>query len=237
MRKLTALILTGILITFSLVGCGQNTRLNPSSPTTLSIWHVYGNQSESPFNDAIDEFNSTVGKEKGVFVSVTSMVDSDSIDQHLFDAAKGTPGSGDFPDLFTAYPRVAEGIGEELLTDWNEIYSEEELSVFVDDFLEEGNISGRQLTLPIAKSTELLFVNKTLFDRFANESGFSVKDFETFDGLFEMASAYYEWSDGNRIKNILKFVGIAVYLAVFDKLVTLCGNIDKEIIVEIIILE
>ena len=196
MRKLTALILTGVLITFSLVGCGQNTRLNPSSPTTLSIWHVYGNQSESPFNDAIDEFNSTVGKEKGVFVSVTSMVDSDSIDQHLFDAAKGTPGSGDFPDLFTAYPRVAEGIGEELLTDWNEIYSEEELSVFVDDFLAEGNISGRQLTLPIAKSTELLFVNKTLFDRFANESGFSVKDFETFDGLFEMASAYYEWSDG-----------------------------------------
>ena len=80
--------------------------------------------------------------------------------------------SGDFPDLFTAYPRVAEGIGEELLTDWNEIYSEEELSVFVDDFLAEGNISGRQLTLPIAKSTELLFVNKTLFDRFANESGF-----------------------------------------------------------------
>ena len=42
---------------------------------------------------------------------------------------------------------------------------------------------------------------------------------------------------GNRIKNILKFVGIAVYLAVFDKLVTLCGNIDKEIVVEIIILE
>ena len=54
MRKLTALILTGILITFSLVGCGQNTRLNPNSPTTLSIWHVYGNQSESPFNDEID---------------------------------------------------------------------------------------------------------------------------------------------------------------------------------------
>ncbi len=196
MRKLTALILTGILFTSLLSGCGENAKLDPSSPTTLSIWHVYGNQTESPFNDTIEKFNSTVGKEKGVYVSVTSMIDSDSIDEALFDAAKGKPGSGTFPDLFTAYPRVAEGIGTDKLIDWNELYSEKELSVFVEDFLAEGAIEGKQLTLPIAKSTELLFVNKTLFDRFAKEKGFTDKDFETFDGLFEMASAYYEWSGG-----------------------------------------
>ena len=196
MRKLLALILTGVLITFSLAGCGENAKLDPSSPLALSIWHVYGNQSESPFNDTIEKFNSTVGKEKGVYVSVTSIIDSDSIDQALFDSVKGTPGSGDFPDLFTAYPRVAEGIGADKLTDWSEVYSEDELSVFVDDFLSEGKLSGKQLTLPIAKSTEILFVNKTLFDRFAKVTGYSEKSFESFDGLFEMASAYYDYTGG-----------------------------------------
>ena len=196
MRKLLALILTGILITVLFAGCGGNSELDPENPTTLSIWHVYGNQSESPFNDIIEKFNSTVGKEKGVYVSVTSIIDSDSIDESLFDAANAVPGSGDFPDLFTAYPRVAEGIGADKLTDWNKIYSEDELSVFVDDFLSEGNLSGKQLTLPVAKSTEILFVNKTLFDRFAKDTGYTEESFGSFDGLFDMASAYYDWSGG-----------------------------------------
>ncbi len=196
MRKILSVFLVGILITFSLTGCSRNAKLNPDSPTTLSIWHVYGNQTESPFNDTIEQFNSTMGKEKGVYVSVTSIIDSDSIDEALFDAAKGAPGSGDFPDLFTAYPRVAEGIGTDKLADWNEIYSSDELGIFVDDFLAEGNIDDKQFTLPIAKSTELLFVNKTLFDRFCTSTGYSAAGFETFDGLFEMAEAYYDWSGG-----------------------------------------
>ncbi len=196
MKKVFVMILTVAVSVLCFSGCSDTARLYPERPTMLSIWHVYGNQTESPFNDTIEAFNSTVGKEKGVYVSVTAIIDSDSIDGALFDAAKGTPGSGVLPDLFTAYPRVAEGIGADKLTDWNEIYSEDELSVFVDDFLTEGNIDGRQLTLPLAKSTELLFLNQTLFDRFSHATGYTDKDFETFDDLFEMAAAYYDWSGG-----------------------------------------
>lgn len=196
MQKILSALLCAVILTFSLAGCNSKSNLNPGDPVTLTIWHVYGNQTESPFNDTIEKFNTTVGKDKGVYVSVTSIIDSDSIDEALSNAANNAPGAAELPDLFTAYPRVAEGIGTEKLTDWKDIYSEEELSVFVDDFLAEGNIGGKQLTLPVAKSTELLFVNKTLFDRFCSDTGYTEAYFETFDGLFEMAAAYYDWSGG-----------------------------------------
>ncbi len=35
-------------------------------PITLTIWHVYGGQTDSPLNDLIDEFNGTEGKKKKV---------------------------------------------------------------------------------------------------------------------------------------------------------------------------
>ncbi len=196
MKKVLSTLLCGILLLLCLVGCGESTKLDSASPVTLSIWHVYGNQSESPFNDTIKQFNNTVGKEKGVYVSVIAIIDSDSMDGALADAASGAPGAADLPDLFTAYPRVAESIGAERLIDWNELYTDEELFVFVTDFLTEGNIDGRQLTLPIAKSTELLFVNKTLFDRFGAACGYDLSDFESFDSLFEMSRDYYDFPGG-----------------------------------------
>ncbi len=199
MRKILSALLCVAALAFSLVGCGLKSSLNPNAPVTLTIWHVYGNQTESPFNDTIENFNATTGKEKGVYVSVTAIIDSESIDGALDDSANNAPGAAELPDLFTAYPRVAESIGTERLTDWNEIYSEEELSVFVDDFLTEGNIDDKQLTLPIAKSTEVLFVNKTLFDRFCEDTGYTEADFATFDSLFEMATAYYDRSGGKSL--------------------------------------
>ena len=197
MRKTLYVVLT-VLILLGIVGCGK-TGLNPNDPVTVSIWHVYGNQTESPFNESIEKFNSTVGKEKGIIVSVEALIDSASIDATLIAAAKEEPGAPKLPDLFTAYPRVAQDMGEELLADWSELFTEEELSVFVEDFLEEGNINGKQLTLPIAKSTELLFVNRTLFDRFAAETEVKTEDLSTFEGISSACRAYYDWSGGKAL--------------------------------------
>ena len=88
------------------------------------------------------------------------------------------------PDLFTAYPRVVEEIGLDRLLDWGEYLSAEERSAYVDAFLEEGILEEHLVMLPIAKSTELLFLNKTIFDRFAADTGASEKDLLYFEPLF-----------------------------------------------------
>ena len=82
------LILLALLLP-GLAGCAPHTQLAPEHPVTLTIWHVYGSQTISPLNDAIQEFNKTEGKERGIIVNVTSVTDSTAIDEALLASARG----------------------------------------------------------------------------------------------------------------------------------------------------
>ena len=216
MKKALSLILAGLLLLLSLTGCSQKTKLDPDDPVTLTMWHVYGSQTESPLNDSINEFNRTVGKEKGVVINVVSVSSSSAIDEALTAAAKNTPGVPALPDLFTAYPRVAEIIGYDKLLNWNDYFIEQELDTFVDEFIEEGYFDDKLLMLPVAKSTELLFVNQTLFDKFGSAANVSTESLSTFEGLFTACEKYYDWSDGQDMFQINDFyhyslTGMAAY--------------------------
>ena len=48
-------VLTGACLVRLLGGCGKI----EMEPVTVTLWHVYGGQTESPLNDLIDEFNGT----------------------------------------------------------------------------------------------------------------------------------------------------------------------------------
>ena len=65
-----------------------------------------------------------------------------------------------------------------------------ELGTFIPAFMEEGQIGGRQAILPLAKSTEVLFVNRALFDRWAATSGASYDDLTTWEGIYALAERY-----------------------------------------------
>lgn len=204
-RNLTLLTLLSVLFAL-LSGCSSSkNQLSAADPVTLTMWHVYGSQTESPLNELIDLFNRTEGKEKGVAVSVVSVSNSTDVDAALIASANDEPGSVALPDLFTAYPRIAEKIGESRLLDWNAYFTEEERARYVQDFLNEGVFGQRLLMLPIAKSTELCFVNKTLFDRFAAEKGASINDMQDFEKLFALCDAYYDWSEGQTLFQINDF--------------------------------
>ncbi len=202
MKKIFCCALAALLLAGGLAGCASN---EAAQPVTLTIWHVYGSQTESPLNELIDEFNRTKGEEAGIIVSVGSVTNSSEIDAALAASAKGEPGAAPMPDLFTAYPRVAEEIGPDRLLDWGDYLTEEGRGAFVDAFLEQGIIDGRLLALPIAKSTELLFLNRTLFERFAADTGASEEELLHFESLFELCCRYYDWSGGAEMFQINDF--------------------------------
>ena len=216
MKKIILTILALFILIAPASGCKDKTMPNPENPVTLNIWHVYGSQTKSPLNDVIDEFNSTVGKDNGITINVISVTSSSAIDKALYSSANGEPGAENMPDLFTAYPRVAEIVGKEKLLHWNDYFTEKELSVFKEDFLSEGYFDDSLLMLPIAKSTEAFYLNKTLFDRFSKDSGVSTDDLTTFDGLFEVSRKYYDWSEGQNFMQIndyynYAYVGMKMY--------------------------
>ena len=202
MKKFISLLLCLLSILTCLSGCAESNKPSAGNPVVLTMWHVYGSQTESPLNAAIDVFNSTVGKENGVTINVVSVTSSSAIDKALAASANGEPGAEDLPDLFTAYPRVAEIVGVEKLLAWDSYFTKEELAAFHSEFLSEGYFDSGLLMLPIAKSTEAFYLNQTLFDRFSADSGVTVDDLATIDGMLNTAKAYYDWSGG---QNFMQF--------------------------------
>ena len=210
MKKITAIILSALLFVTGLAGCAEQDKPSAKNPVTLTMWHVYGSQTKSPMNDAVDEFNKTAGKEHGITINVVSVTSSSAIDQALAASANGEPGAEKMPDLFTAYPRVVEIVGEENLLTWSDYFSEEELSAFTASFLAEGYFDESLLMLPIAKSCEAFYLNKTLFDRFAAENPVSLDQLRSFAGVFEVARTYYDWSGGQNFMQLNDFYNYAL---------------------------
>ena len=73
MKHLISVIIL-LALTLSLTACQpRDTALDPLDPVTLTMWHVSGEQADSPMNRLVDAFNSTVGLDRGVLINVTLM--------------------------------------------------------------------------------------------------------------------------------------------------------------------
>ena len=200
MKKATALVLALMFLLGCLSGCGNSSPLDPKEPVTLTMWHNYGGDMQQAMDYLIDQFNSTVGKEQGIVIDVTAISSSSELDKSLTMIVNGDPGAPDMPDIFTGYPKLAIQFQEKgLLADLDDYFTEDELSAYVEAFVEEGRLSdGGLYVFPIAKSTEVLYLNQTLFDRFAAETGASTERLSTFEGIAELSQMYYEWSGGKQ---------------------------------------
>ena len=178
-----------------LAGC-SDTPFSTKEPVVLTLWQVYGGQTNSPMNDLVEHFNQTVGRQEGITVNVTSISNSTDIHFALVAAAKKLPGAAELPDMFTTYPKTVLAIDRNLLLDWNDWLDSEELDTFDPSFIEEGTVDGLLALLPIAKSSSALFINATIFDQFAQETGVTYEDIATMEGMFAVAKKYYHWSGG-----------------------------------------
>ncbi len=187
-----------IIFIVMLAGCKNTVHIDPDKPVTVTLWHNYGGQLKNTMDEMVDQFNETTGAKQGIIINVTSISGNATLHDKLTMAANSDPGAPKLPDITTAYPKTALILAERgLLADLDQQFTPEELAVYVPEFIEEGRLEGQGLfVFPTAKSTEVLFVNRTIFDRFADDTGAKIEDLATFEGLFETAASYYQWSEG-----------------------------------------
>ena len=55
---------------------------------------------------------------------------------------------------------------------------------------------GTLLLFPISKSTQLLMCNGSGFARFSQSTGVSYADLSTWEGFYDAAGEFYDWSGG-----------------------------------------
>lgn len=196
MKRLTAVFLMGLILLTLFTGCMSKTTLDSENPVTLTMWHVYGEQADSPMNRLVEEFNRTVGKEKGIIINVSLMSSTAQIGEKLLAAQSGEVGAMEMPDLFFCHSNNVEELGSDNLLNWKDIFTEEELENYVPEFLEDGIVDDKLSVFPISKSTHLLFIAGTQFDRFSEATGVTYDNLSTWDGFFDAAEKYYEYSGG-----------------------------------------
>ena len=197
MKKTLPIIVFICMLALLLFGCDrQETLLNPQKPVTLTMWHVYGEQADSPMNRYVEDFNRTVGKENGIIINVTLMSNASQIGQKLVNAQNGVAGVPAMPDLFFCHNSNAQELGAEKLLNWQDFFSASELSDFIGEFVSDGMVDNSLSVLPVSKSTHLLFLAGGAFDRFAKEQNVTYANLATWDGFFSVAEKYYNYSGG-----------------------------------------
>lgn len=174
-------------------------KLDPENPVSLTIWHYYNGARQATFDGLIDKFNNTVGKEEGIYVEGYSLGSVSDLESSINDAIEGKVGAKELPDVFSTYADTAYNVqAQDKLADLSEYFTQDELDKYVDNYIEEGYLNGddKLYLFPIAKSTEIMMINKTAWEPFANETGTDISELATTEGVTAVAKKYYEWSGG-----------------------------------------
>ncbi|MBQ5332071.1 MAG: extracellular solute-binding protein [Oscillospiraceae bacterium] len=199
-NRITILTIAAVSALWSFSGCAQgNDRLlDKNDPVTVTIWHYYNGVQQTMFDEMVDEFNRSVGMEKGIIVEALSKNSVSELYENVIASVNDDVGAEELPDIFAAYAEtayLADKAGK--LADIGQYFTEEELNEYIPGYIQEGRFAGdgSLKIFPIAKSTEIMMLNKTDWDKFAAEAGVTTDSLSTWEGLAEVSGKYYEYTD------------------------------------------
>ena len=186
--------------------------IDPTKETVVTFYHAMGAANQAVIQDIIDKFETEMLAKYGVKVTVEQRSQGD------YDTLRKTIAAsivvGEQPTIAQAYPdHVSLYLQGEAVRDLNKYIEHEEYGLegdpndsygYIDKFWAEGSIYDKEGTIysiPFNKSTEVLFYNKTLFDKY----NWDVP--ETWDDVIEICEAWKETSEYQQAQNEGKKVG------------------------------
>ena len=205
-RRWIAAVLTGTMALSLLTGCGAGqtansevVKLDPNNPVSLTIWHYYNGAQQAAFDQLVQEFNASVGKEKGIYVEGYSQGSVSDLEKAVSDSVAEKVGAQSLPDVFSTYADTAYAVQQQgKLADLNQYFTADELADYVDAYIQEGHFYDDEALylFPVAKSTEVMMLNATDWKTFADATGTGTEELKTVEGIVAVAQRYYEWTDG-----------------------------------------
>lgn len=194
-RRLLASLMTAVLAVTALAGCSKSDSVSENivtelqEPITIEMWHYMNGAQAETLQSIIDDFNST--NDKGITVNALSQGSIADLNKKVIAAAQ----SNTLPAIVNVYPDAATGLIEQnKVADLTPYVNDETVGMkddiendFIPDFISELSQWGENKIygLPMTKSTEVLYVNKTLLEQL----GYTVDDLNdlTFEKLSEIA--------------------------------------------------
>lgn len=202
MKKQIKSLLCGLCaaaLALGCAGCGGSAGPEvPAKVTNIMVWTYYNGDQLESFTSLVNQFNETVGAQKGIKVSTESQGSVNDLETSVMDSAEGKVGAAAVPNVFSAYADTAYALDQMgMVVDLAPYLTEEEKAQFVEGYLSEGDFGEDDSIkiFPVAKSTELLFLNDTDWQAFADAADVRYEDLATMEGLTAVAEKYYNWTD------------------------------------------
>ena len=195
--RFAAALLAGALL-LGTSACGTQGTASFASPVELTVWTYYNGDQLETFNRLVEEFNDTVGRERNIEVIASGQGSVNDLETNVMNAAEGKVGAEALPNIFSAYADTAYAIDRMgLVVDLAPYLDEKEREKYIEAYLEEGDFDGDGSIkiFPTAKCTELLFLNDTDWQKFAQAAGADYSDLLTVEGVVRTAEKYYDWTD------------------------------------------
>ena len=199
-KKLLPPLLAAMFVLGTAAGCGEINRhgLDPQNPTEVTLWHYYSGSQKAALDRMTDEFNTGLGAELGITVVPRQRGSINDVAAAVIASANGEVGADPLPDMFLAYTDTAYTLDQkDLLVDLSDYLTKEEREEYVESYMSEGSyLSADEIKIfPVAKSTEVLMLNRTDWEKFAELEGVSVDSLSTWEGIVGVAKKYYERYD------------------------------------------
>ena len=178
-RIISAILLVSLVLTFALfvmTGCKKNKTaadfvmpeggFDTTTPITIKFYHSMGAQLQEILNTAIADFNK-------IYPNITVEHKSYGNYDGVRDQIKTEISVGNQPNIAYCYPdhialyNVAGAVQTlDVLIDSEYGFTAEQIADFIPGYYEEGRAfgDGKMYSLPISKSTEVLYYNKTFFE-------------------------------------------------------------------------
>ena len=176
--RFSAALLAGALL-LGISACGTQGTASFASPVELTVWTYYNGDQLETFNRLVEEFNDTVGRERNIEVIASGQGSVNDLETNVMNAAEGKVGAEAMPNIFSAYADTAYAIDRMgLVVDLAPYLDEKEREKYIEAYLEEGDFDGDGSIkiFPTAKCTELMFLNDTDWQKFAQAAGADYSD-------------------------------------------------------------
>jgi multiple sugar transport system substrate-binding protein len=151
------------------------------------------------FDAMVNEFNETMGMERGIIVEGLGKGNMTELERAVTASANNDIGALPLPNIFASFPSTAYAAQEQgMLADLDEYFTPEQQAEYFTPFMNRGRIGadGELRIFPVSKSTEIMIMNETDWLPFAEELGLNYTQLQTMEGLAEVAQLYYNWSGG-----------------------------------------
>ena len=157
--------------------------------THITVWTYYNGDQLESFNKLVDQFNETTGHRKGHPGGKCQPGQRERPGDQRDGCGPGKVGAAAMPNIFSAYADTAYALDQMgMLVDLSQYLTEDERARYVQGYLDEGDFDGdgSMKIFPVAKSTELMFLNETDWEKFAQATGAAYDDLSTVEGWWPL---------------------------------------------------